>query len=185
MYESAYIIWNPLTFLSKVTSKKWTGWFSLPYKLLDLPGCPLSIKSLILGHTVDSNIHKHLFLGFDHIKKLTLDFLTILWVWCEARYQKLIFTNPWLKNICCCCLIGVGLEHARMGRQLEGAKPYWVDGHLQRNAAKKDWNQVSGKGKKSTLMTYHLTMEEFYGGFQVSNGHKHVLEMAVKFEPES
>ena len=34
-------------------------------------------------------------------------------------------------------------------------------------------------------MTYHLTVEEFYGGFQVSNGHKHVLEMAVKFEPES
>ena len=45
--------------------------------------------------------------------------------------------------------------------------------------------QGGTQGKEGTLMAYHLTVEEFYGGFQVSNGHKHVLEMAVKFEPES
>ena len=35
-----------------------------------------------------------------------------------------------------CYLIGVRLEHAWVRRQLEGAKPYWVDCHLQSRVSK-------------------------------------------------
>ena len=66
-----------------------------------------------------------------------------------------------------------------MGRQLEGAKPYWVDCHLQRRSLNVT-NKIEIVFYEGTLMTYHLTMEEFDGGFQVRNGHKHVLRMAVK-----
>merc|ERR1712200_292380 len=84
---------------------------------------------------------------------LLVDFVVDLWeVASAAKFVAHFVIECVDKHL---FLVGVGLEHARVGWQLERAKPDRVDGHL--------------------------AMEEFYGSFQVCNGHKHVLDHMLSF----
>ena len=41
----------------------WQKLVLTPDELLNLPRCLLRVKSVVLGHTINSHVHKHLFLG--------------------------------------------------------------------------------------------------------------------------